>query len=89
MKRRYFELKGTRLITLQCQKSGRARSVANCKTYPVANCDSDHQLLVMTMKVKIEREKDRSQPKRLNLQELKDAKAKQYAVEVIQIGLMH
>jgi len=38
--------------------------------------------MVMTMKVKIKREKDRSQPKRLNLEELKDEKAKQYAVEV-------
>ena len=54
----------------------------NCRTYPGADCDTDHQLLVATVKVRLAtRQRQRSIPP-LNLEELKEEKAVQFAAEV-------
>jgi len=53
----------------------------NCRTYPGADCDTDHQLLVATVKVRLaKRQRQHSIPP-LNLEELKGEKAVQFAVE--------
>jgi len=57
-------------------------SLMNCHTYPGADCDTDHRLLVATLKVRLaKRERQHSSPP-LNLQELKEDKAVQFAAEV-------
>jgi len=33
-------------------------SLMNCRTYPGADCDTDHQLLVATLKVRLAKNKD-------------------------------
>jgi len=54
----------------------------NCRTYPEADCDTDHQLLVATLKVRLgKRQRQHSIPP-LNLGELKEDKAVQFAAEV-------
>ena len=54
----------------------------NCRTYPGADCDTDHQLLVATLKVRLgKRQRQHSIPA-LNLEELKEDKAVQFAAEV-------
>ena len=54
----------------------------NCRTYPGADCDTDHQLLVATVKVRLaKRQRQHSIPP-LNLEELKEEKAVQFAAEV-------
>ena len=52
----------------------------NCRTYPGADCDTDHQLLVTTMKVRQAKRQHSILP--LNLKELKEDKAVQFAAEV-------
>ena len=57
-------------------------SLMNCCTYPGADCDTDHQLLEATLKVRLgKRQKQNSIPP-LNLEELKEDKAVQFAAEV-------
>ena len=57
-------------------------SLINCRTYPGADCDTDHQLLVATLKVRVaKRQRQRSIPP-VNLNELKEDKAVQFAAEV-------
>jgi len=57
-------------------------SLTNCRTYPGADCDTDHQLLVATLKVRLaKRQRQHSIPP-LNLEELKEDKAVQFAAEV-------
>jgi len=57
-------------------------SLMNCRTYPGADCDTDHQLLVATLKVTLgKRQRQNSFPP-LNLEELKEDKAVQFAAEV-------
>ena len=57
-------------------------TLMNCRTYPGADCDTDHQLLVATVKVRLaKRQRQHSIPP-LNLEELKEEKAVQFAVEV-------
>ena len=57
-------------------------SLMNCRTYPGADCDTDHQLLVATLKVRLaKRQRQHSIPP-LNVEELKEDKALQFAVEV-------
>ena len=52
----------------------------NCRTYPGADCDTDRQLLVATLKVRLaKRQKQHSIPP-LNLKELKEAV--EFAAEV-------
>ena len=52
------------------------------RTYPGADCDTDHQLLVATLKVRLgKRQRQHSIPP-LNLEELKEDKAVQFAAEV-------
>jgi len=54
----------------------------NCRTYPGADCDTDHQLLVAMLKVRLaKRQRQHSIPP-LNLEELKEDKAVQFAAEV-------
>ena len=57
-------------------------SLVNCPTYPGADCDTDHQLLVATLKIRLgKRQRQYSIPP-LNLEELKEDKAVQFAAEV-------
>jgi len=54
----------------------------NCHTYPGADCDTDHQLVVATLKVRLaKRQRQHSIPPR-NLEKLKEDKAVQFAAEV-------
>ena len=54
----------------------------NCHTHPGADCDTDHQLLVATLKVRLaKRQRHHSIPP-LNLKELKEEQAAQFAAEV-------
>jgi len=54
----------------------------NCRTYPGADCDTDHQLLVATVKVRLaKRQRQHSIPP-LNPEELNNEKAVQFAAEV-------
>jgi len=54
----------------------------NCRTYPGADCDTDHQLLVATLKVRlVKRQRQHSIPP-ISLEELKEEKAVQFAAEV-------
>jgi hypothetical protein len=57
-------------------------SVRNCKTYPGADCDTDHQLLVASMKIRLAKPEKQNRIPPLNLEELKGDKAVQYATEV-------
>ena len=53
----------------------------NCRTYPGADCDTDHQLLVATLKVRLaKRQRQHSIP--LSLEQLKDERAVQYPSQV-------
>jgi len=44
----------------------------NCRTYPGADCNTDHQLLVVTLKVRLAKRQHSILP--LNLEELKEDK---------------
>jgi len=57
-------------------------SFMNCRTYPGADCDTDHQLLVATLKVRLAKRQRQNSISPLNLQELKEDKAVQFAAEV-------
>ena len=57
-------------------------SVKNCKTFPGADCDSDHQLLVATVRIQLTKEKQQKKLQRLNVEELTGSKAEQYAENV-------
>ena len=54
----------------------------NCRTYPGADCDTDHQLLVATVKVRLAKRRRQHSIPPLNLEELKEEKAVQFAAEV-------
>ena len=54
----------------------------NCRTYPGADCDTDHQLLVATLKVRLGKRQRQNSIPPLNLEELKEDKAVQFAAEV-------
>ena len=57
-------------------------SLMNCRTCPEADCDTDYQLLMATLKVLLaKRQKQHSIPP-LNLEELMEDKAEQFAAEV-------
>ena len=57
-------------------------SRTNCRTYPRADCDTDHQLLVATLKLRLaKRQRQHSIPP-LNLEELKEEKAVQFAADM-------
>jgi len=51
----------------------------NCRTYPGADCDTDRQLLVATLKVKLAKRQRKHSIPLLNLEELKEEKAVQFA----------
>jgi len=54
----------------------------NCRTYPGADCDTDHQLLVATLKVRLSKRQRQHSIPPLNLDELKEETAVQFAAEV-------
>ena len=54
----------------------------NCCTYPGADCDTDHQLLVAMLKVRLGKRQRQNRIPPLNLEELKEDKAAQFAAEV-------
>ena len=54
----------------------------NCRTYLGADCDTDHQLLVATLKVRLGKRRRQNSIPPLNLEELKEDKAVQFAAEV-------
>ena len=57
-------------------------SLTDCRIYPGADSDTDHQLLVATLKVRLcKRQRQNSIPP-LNLEEIKEDKAVQFAAEV-------
>ena len=47
----------------------------NCRTYPGSDCDTDHQLLVATLKVRLAKRQRQHSILPLNLEELKKEKA--------------
>ena len=57
-------------------------SLMNCRMYPAADCDADHQLLVATLKVTLGKRQRQNSIPPLNLEELKEDKAIQFAAEV-------
>jgi len=57
-------------------------SLMNCRTYPGADCDTDHQLLVASLKVRLGKRQRQNSIPPLNLEELKEDKAVQFAAEV-------
>jgi len=57
-------------------------SLMNCKTYPGADCDTDHVPVVVTVKAKFKKRMDGKMIPRLNVEALKEYKAELYAVEV-------
>ena len=57
-------------------------SLMNCCTYPRADCDTGHQLLVATLKVRLGKRQTQNSIPPLNLEELKEDKAVQFAAEV-------
>jgi len=54
----------------------------NCRTYPGADCDTDHHLLVATLKVRLAKRQRQHSILPLNLEELKEDEAVQFAAEV-------
>ena len=55
----------------------------SCRTYPGADCDTFHQLLVATLKIRLaKRQRQHSIPP-LNFEELKEDKAVQFAAEAV------
>jgi len=53
----------------------------NCRTHPGADCNTDHQLLVATLEVRLaKRQRQHSIPPP-NLEELKQLKRKQYSLQ--------
>jgi len=56
--------------------------IRNCKTYPGAGCDTDHKLLVATMKIRLNGRKKKSISKRLDLEKLHGEQGLEYTVEV-------
>jgi len=59
----------------------------NCRTYPGADCDRDHQLIVATLKVRLAKRQRQHSISSLNIEELKEKKAVQFAAEVYGIGV--
>ena len=51
----------------------------NCRTYLEADCDTDHQLLVATLKVRLGKRQRQNSIPPLNLEELKETK--QYSLQ--------
>jgi len=54
----------------------------NCRTYPGADYDTDHQLLVATLKVGLGKRQRQNSIPPLNLEELKEDTAVQFVAEV-------
>ena len=54
----------------------------NCRTYLGADCNTDHQLLVATLKVRLAKRQRQHIIPPLNLEELKEEKAVQFSAEV-------
>ena len=69
-------------MTLQTVLFYRLNKLINCRTYPGADCNTDHQLLVATLKVRLAKRQRQHIIPPLNLEELKEDKAVQFAAEV-------
>jgi len=54
------------------------KSITSCKTYPGADCDSDHQLLVARIKIKLLNKKQQKIA-RLNTEHILGEKKQEYA----------
>ena len=54
----------------------------DCTTYPVADCDTDHHLLVATTKIRLRKMHKEARSPKLNVDELKNERAKEFAVTV-------
>jgi len=59
-------------------------SLTNCCMYPGTDCDTDHQLLVAMLKVRLAKRQRQNSIPPLNLEELKEEKAVQFAAEMTQ-----
>jgi len=57
-------------------------SLTNCRTYPGTDCDTDHQFLLATVKVRLAKRRRQHSIPPLNLEEVKEEKAVQFAAEV-------
>jgi len=57
------------------------KSFMNCRTYPGADCDTDHQLLVATLKVRLGKRQRQNSIPPPNLEELEEDKAVQFAAK--------
>jgi exonuclease III len=58
------------------------KSIRNCRTYPGADCNSDHNLLVATFKLRLKARQKHSPILRFDLDALKGSKGHEYATEV-------
>jgi len=56
--------------------------INNCKTYPGADRDTDHNLLIATMKVRLARQKRTEMLKRLDVEELNGSKGYTYETKI-------
>ena len=54
-----------------------ADSIRNCKAYPGADCDSDHNLIIAKLKIKLIKKRNVEQTKRLNIEDLYGQKAEE------------
>jgi len=54
----------------------------NCRTYPGADCDTDHQLLVATVKARLAKRQRQHNIPPLNIEELKKEKTAQFTADV-------
>ena len=57
-------------------------SVIDCTIYPGADYDTDHHLLVATTRLRLRKLYNKNKPSKLNIEELKEEKAKEFAVKV-------
>ena len=57
-------------------------SVIDCATYPGADCDTGHHLLVATTRLRLRKLYNKNKPSNLNIEELKEEKATEFAVKV-------
>jgi len=57
-------------------------SIRKCKTYPGADCDTGHVLLVAMAQLRFSKQEKFPTVKRLNVEELVDDKALQYELEI-------
>ncbi|CAF2370343.1 unnamed protein product [Rotaria sp. Silwood2] len=57
-------------------------SVMDCTTYPGADCDTDHHLLVATTRIRLRKIRKKNETPKLNVEKLKEEKATAFAITV-------